>query len=317
MKSIVFVAKGVTEILDEPKPVCGNDEILLKTIYSGMTNGTERNLLMGGSYGGTWPIKRTYQTVSEVIECGAKISQYKKGDIVFSGLETGHVEYHTAKEGDLIANLPDGFDLIAGALMGVASVPLHVCRRADIRVDDNVLIMGAGPIGSFAAQAANLMGATVTVANRSQNKLDYVRSLNPTFHTVCLKNDSDVKRMWDNRPYSVVIECTGADNLDDIIGTAWGGGSGLVGYHARLVLVAGRYNVHYTYNSAQCDEISVIHTSHFNLNDLHQMIRFVSEGKIQIRPFIQQIVKVDDAVPVYNTLRDDPGSLRGTVFDWT
>ena len=59
MKSIMFVAKGKTELIQEPAPVCGNDTILLKTLYSGMTNGTERNLLMGGNYGGTWPIKRT------------------------------------------------------------------------------------------------------------------------------------------------------------------------------------------------------------------------------------------------------------------
>ena len=43
MKSIVFVAKNETQFVNEPKPVCEKDTILLKTLYSGMTNGTERN----------------------------------------------------------------------------------------------------------------------------------------------------------------------------------------------------------------------------------------------------------------------------------
>lgn len=316
MKSIVFVAKGDTQFVDEPMPVCKKDTILLKTLYSGMTNGTERNLLMGGNYGGVWPIKRTYQTSSRVIECGEEIENYKVGDLVFSGVETGHVEYHTAREGDLIAKIPEDFDLPAGALMGIASVPLHVARRADIRVDDNVLVFGAGLVGAFAAQAANLMGAKVTVADLNQERLDMIKKLGvaETFNT---GTEEGKKALWDNKPYSVVLECSGANLLDMVVGTEWGGGSGLVGFRARVVLVAGRYDVKYNYNAAQCDEISVVHTSHFDKSDLEQMIRYIQTGKVQIRPYIQNLVKVDGALPFYTMLRDEPGKLMGTVFDWT
>ena len=316
MKSIVFIAKGETQFVEEERPVCHDDEILLKTLYSGMTNGTERNLLMGGNYGGIWPIKRTYQTVSTVVECGSKITQYTEGDIVFSGLETGHVEYHTAREGDLIAKLPEGFDLVAGALMGIASVPLHVARRADIRVDDNVLIMGAGLVGSFAAQAAALMGAKVTVADLNQQRLDMISSLGVA-DTINTGTEEGKEALWRKRPFSVVLECSGANLLDTIIGTEWGGGSGLIGYHARLVLVAGRFDVTYNYNAAQCDELTVVHTSHFNQSDLNEMIRFVQTGKIRIRPYIQNFVKVDEALTYYTMLKEEPGKLLGTVFDWT
>ena len=113
------------------------------------------------------------------------------------------------------------------------------------------------------------------------------------------------------------MECSGANLLDLIIGKEWGGKSGLIGFRGRLVLVAGRYDVTYTYNSAQCDEISVVHTSHFDKSDLELMIRYVQTGKVQIRPYIQNFVKVDDALPYYTKLRDEPGKLLGTVFDWT
>ena len=56
MKGVMFTAQGVTEIIDEPEPECGEDEVLLQTLYSGVSNGTERSFLTGGAYGGQkWP----------------------------------------------------------------------------------------------------------------------------------------------------------------------------------------------------------------------------------------------------------------------
>ncbi|MCZ6631968.1 MAG: hypothetical protein O7G87_01055 [bacterium] len=56
MKGVMFTSKDVTEIIDEPEPGCGEDEVLLKTLYSGISNGTERSFLTGGAYGGQkWP----------------------------------------------------------------------------------------------------------------------------------------------------------------------------------------------------------------------------------------------------------------------
>ena len=59
--------------------------------------------------------------------------------------------------------LPEGFDRLAASMLGVASVAFHDARRARVRVEDNVLVIGAGLIGQFAAQAARVKGARVTV----------------------------------------------------------------------------------------------------------------------------------------------------------
>lgn len=315
MKSIMFIEKGKTAIIEESKPVCKDDTILLKTIYSGMTNGTERNLLMGGNYGGIWPIQRTYQLVSEVIECGRSISRYRKGDIVFSGVVLGHVEYHLAKESDLIIKIPEEFDLVAAALLGIASVPLHDVRRADVKVNDNVLVYGGGLVGQFAAQAANVHGARVTLVDIDDNRLELAKQLG-TDNCINTSTNEGKERLQTIKPFSVVIECTGANVMDKIVGTEWGGGSGLVGHRARIVMVAGRYDVTYSFNAAQCDEISVLHASHFDQSDLEEMVRLVSSEKIKIRPLIKDMVRIESAVEVYNTLRDSPNKLLGTVFDW-
>jgi len=112
MKGIWFTAKGKTEFLEEPEPKCMADTVLLKTLYSGLSNGTERNKLMGGNYSkGSWPDRIAYQHVSEVIECGENISRFQVGDIVFTATYPGHVPYHLVKETDLIIPKFDSYEI--------------------------------------------------------------------------------------------------------------------------------------------------------------------------------------------------------------
>ncbi|MBD3239620.1 MAG: hypothetical protein GF331_03475 [Chitinivibrionales bacterium] len=71
MKRISFVKKGVAAIVDEPIPACAPDTMLLRTRYSAVSNGTERNQLLGGNYNGAgFPFYPGYQNVAEVVECG-------------------------------------------------------------------------------------------------------------------------------------------------------------------------------------------------------------------------------------------------------
>lgn len=317
MKGVMFTEKGRTEIIEEQMPVCKDDTVLLKTMYSGLSNGTERSFLMGGNYGGQrWPNRIGYQHVSEVIECGPEITQFATGDIVFTATFPGHVEYHLARENDLIVRLPDGFDLRAAALMGVASVSFHDARRARVRPEDNVLVFGAGLIGQFAAQAARVRGARVTVADRHGDRLELAAELGADA-VADVGDEAGYEGLAEGKPYSVVFECCGGDVLDRIIGRA--GQPGLVGRrsHARLVMVAGRFEVSYSFNPAGMAELDILHTQHFDQIDLEQVVRLVGRGDIRIRPLIREVVPFAEAVRVYDILRDERSRLLGTVFDYT
>ena len=109
MKGVMFTQQGVTQIIDEDMPTIGDDQMLLRTRFSGISNGTERSFLMGGPYGGKkWPNRIGYLTVSEVIETGAQITDHAVGDIVYTGTYPGHVALHTARQSDMaIFTLPN------------------------------------------------------------------------------------------------------------------------------------------------------------------------------------------------------------------
>ncbi len=317
MKGIMFTAKGRAEIIDEDTPVCTDDTLLLRTLYSGLSNGTERSFLMGGSYGGShWPQRIAYQHVSRVVECGSAVTGFDVGDLVFTGRCHGHVEYHLARAGDLIVKLPEGLNPKTAALMGVASVAFHDARRGRIAPEDNVVVFGAGLIGQFAAQAARVRGARVTVVDRLADRLALAGELGADVVANTATAEGR-EQLAAGAPYSAVVECSGADVLDTIIGTP--GRAGLVGRrsHARLILVAGRFDVTYNFNAAGAAELDLLHTQHFDQVDLDQVLRLVARGDIRIAPLIRQVVPFTRAPGVYDTLRDEPSALLGTVFDFT
>ncbi|MCC5846917.1 MAG: hypothetical protein JJU29_02400 [Verrucomicrobia bacterium] len=43
MKSLTFPRPGQAVFTEKPMPLCGEDNLLLRTRYSGMSNGTERS----------------------------------------------------------------------------------------------------------------------------------------------------------------------------------------------------------------------------------------------------------------------------------
>lgn len=61
-------------------------------------------------------------------------------------------------------------------------------------------------------------------------------------------------------------------------------------------------------------ELNILHTQHFDRIDLEQVVRLAHRGDIELRPLIRDIVPLDDAVHIYDTLCDNPSQLLGTVF---
>jgi threonine dehydrogenase-like Zn-dependent dehydrogenase len=287
--------------------------VLLKTVYSGVTNGTERNVLMGGNYGGSWPSRCGYQCVSRVIEVGEQITHFAVGDLVYTGTFPGHVPFHTARETDLIITLPADVDPQEAALFGVASVPMHDIRRAGITIDDNVLVMGAGLVGQCAAQTARLVGARVTIADLDERRLALAATLGAD-SSLNLSTDAGLAALQAAKPFSAVVECSGADVLGLLIGKNWG--EGLIGYRARVLIIAGRGEVSYNFNAGQGTEVAIMHAGHFEQIDLEHVLRHVRKGSLRLRPLIKDIVPIADAIRIYDTLRDRPNELLGTVFVW-
>lgn len=58
-----------------------------------------------------------------------------------------------------VFHLPDQLSFVMGALLDPASIALHTASRGRVASGDNVVVLGPGPIGLLAADAAHALGA--------------------------------------------------------------------------------------------------------------------------------------------------------------
>lgn len=292
----------------EPEGPAGH-EVKTRTLYSGVTNGTERNDMTGGNYAtpdARLPSGWGYQNVGEVIEVGPDVEHLKVGDVLY--MSADHMEYVVIPEDGLLMKLPKDVDHTHAALFGMASVAMRSCRNAEQRIGERVLIVGQGCIGQFAAQIAQAMGARVSVCDVDTRRLALALEIGAAEAIYDTSGDG-----WDTHiedgEFDAVIDLAGVPDMEDRLIKA-------VCHKGRVIFVAGRFKVNYTFNLGQGKEITLKQNSHFDNSDLAELCRLVSRGLVHIDPVIQDIVPISEAKRLYDTLRDAPGALMGSVFEW-
>jgi 2-desacetyl-2-hydroxyethyl bacteriochlorophyllide A dehydrogenase len=318
--AVHFPQRGRAAIVVEPLPPPGANQIVVRTEFSGVSNGTERSFLMGGPYGrSTWPCRCGYQTVGRIIWAGDGVCGYEVGQRVFSGVFKHHADYLAFDVSDpdrptnITAVLPDSIDPQHAALFGVAAVSLHDVRRCGVQSGDRVLVVGAGLIGQFAVQAARATGGIVTLANPSEDRLRLAQQLGSA-ETVVVKDDEGWRSLR-GRQFDVCIETSGADILHHLLGQN-PGAPGVLRYGGKLFLSGGRVSVTYDCFAAQSQGLEFLHATHFKRADLLHLISLTASGLVKIGPLIRNVIPATSAPELYERMRTTPRELMGTVFRW-
>ncbi len=292
----------------QPEPLSGN-QVLSRTSHTGITNGSERNDLLGGNYATPneeLPRSWGYQNVGQVMQIGPDVTDLVVGDVIFT--DRAHLEHVVSREDANVVKLPDAVDRTHAALFGMASVAMRNCCNAQLELGERVLVVGAGCIGQFAAQIATLRGARVTLCDIGAARLDRARRIGAAEEVVDTRGDG-----WDQNIrqefYDVVIDLAGVPGMEDQLINA-------TKFRGRLLLVAGRDKVQYTFNLGQRRRITIRQDSHFYRDDLHNVCHLVECGRLAVAPLVKDVVPVAEADRIYATLRDRPNELMGTVFVW-
>ena len=290
-------------------PAPTGNQVKSRTLYSGITNGTEHNDLTGGNYAhpdDALPAGWGYQHVGRVIETGPDVTQLAAGDLVY--INADHMEYVVAREDGLLIKLPPDVDPTHAALFGMTGVAMHSCRHADLRMGERVLIAGQGFIGQMAAQIANAMGARVAVCEIDRRRLELAREIGAAEEIFDVAGDGWERQVAD-RAFDALIDAAGVEGMEDRLIRA-------LKQRGRLMLIAGRFNVNYTFNLGQAHEINIRQNTGYDRDDLANVCRLVRRGLVRIAPLLQDVVPLTGARRTYDTLRDSPHQLLGTVFDW-
>jgi 2-desacetyl-2-hydroxyethyl bacteriochlorophyllide A dehydrogenase len=292
---------------DPPEPA-GN-QVKTRTLFSGVTNGTERNDLVRGNYAHAddqLPAGWGYQNVGRVIAAGPDVKALRIGDLLY--MSQDHMEYCLVPEDGLLIRLPEDIDPRHAALFGMASVAMRSCRHADLRMGQRLLIVGGGFIGQAAAQITAAMGARADLADIDPRRLATARAIGAAEQVFDVSGDGWERAIRDGA-YDAVLDVAGVKGMETkLIAAARPRGT--------VLFIAGRFEVAYAFNVGQSREITLKQNSHFDNDDLANVCRLAARGMLRIAPLIQDVVPAEEAGRIYDALRDEPQRLSGTVFAW-
>ena len=157
-RSLFFVSPYRVSIKREPIPSPGEGEILVETVLSSISAGTEllvyRNLFPRGlpvdetipgfqqKFG--YPIKYGYSAVGRVIACGADLEKEWRGKSVFSFHP--HESHFLATPEEVIA-LPPDLPLGQAVLLPGIETSIHLLSEGRPLIGERVVVFGQGTIG--------------------------------------------------------------------------------------------------------------------------------------------------------------------------
>ena len=236
-----FSAPLTAEVVDVDDPRPGPGEVLLQTLYSGISAGTELTVYRGSNpyLSNVWdperrlfaPGKATqaypwdgmgYEEVGRVVDVGSASDHDLVGRLAWGAW--GHrssvvrpVEHVRPRL------LPTDARALPGIFAKIAAIALNAVLDADIHVGEEVVVFGAGVPGQITAQLARLNGGRVTVVDPVPERralavrLGAGRALDPTADDVA----AVVRDATQNRGADVVIEMSGHyAALQDAVRTA-------------------------------------------------------------------------------------------------
>jgi len=230
-----------------PKP--GKGQVLVKTLYSGISHGTEMNIYRGtapmfrmskkdglfveGEPAFKYPMSYGYEGVGEVAEVGAEVTKLKAGDIV-AGAWAHRDEVVMFEAGLNI--VPAGVNPVVGIFQALASVALDSLLTSRVRLGESAVIFGQGVIGIIAVQLCRLAGVEPVIAvDILDERLERSKEAGADF-TVNAASESPAERVievTDGRGADVIIETSGsvkalheaircgAPGYSRLVATAW------------------------------------------------------------------------------------------------
>uniref|UniRef100_A0AAG5CNH5 Sorbitol dehydrogenase n=1 Tax=Anopheles atroparvus TaxID=41427 RepID=A0AAG5CNH5_ANOAO len=336
--NLTSVLYGIDDLRLEqrPIPVPKDDEVLLEMDCVGIC-GSDVHYLVNGRIGDfivKKPMVIGHEGAGIVSKVGAKVKNLKVGDRV--AIEPGYgcrvCEYckggtynlcpdmifcatppydgnltrYFAHPADFCYKLPDHVTMEEGALLEPLSVGVHACRRAEVGLGSNVLILGAGPIGLVSLIVAKAMGAgKVLVSDLLQNRLDVAKELGADETLVFPKNtpETELVKLIHNRlgcAPDITIDCTGAEATARlaILSTKSGGVGVVVGMGAPEVKVP--------LINALSREVDIRCVFRY-CNDYPFALSLVASGKTNVKRLITHHFNIQETAEAFNTTRHGLG----------
>lgn len=330
MKAIVIPNPNEIEIREVPMPEVREGEALLKVRCVGIC-GADVASFTGNQPFTTYPRIPGHEFSAEIIEIPENDKGLKAGDIVTCNpyfncgdcysCERGFVNCCTdnqtmgvQRDGAFceyismpVARIYEGKGLSAEelALIEPFSISQHAVSRCEIKETDNVLVIGAGPIGLFALLAAKSKCKNVVVADILDNRLELAKEYGATA-VVNTKNQSleDFTNEFTNgKGFDVCIEACGAPEtfLGCIENAAFAGNIVLIGN--------GKRETSFVHSIILKKELNIFGSRNALKEDFINNIDLVASKECDVMKMVSRVYDMENALDAFKALANNDGTL--------
>ncbi|MCX5513919.1 dehydrogenase [Kaistia algarum] len=320
-------------LVDRPVPVAGADEVLVRIRHVGVC-GTDYHIYHGNQPYLVYPRVIGHELGGEVVSAPAG-SAFRPGDVVaiepylYCGecracrmgrtnccrrLEVlgvhrdgGAGEFLAVPERNVVP--ATGLSTREAAMVEFLAIGAHGVRRSAAGPQNEVLIVGAGPIGISAAIFAKQRGARVTVADRIASRLEFCES---ALGVGTIEASADLFERLGARTggeyYDVVIDATGSP-------AAMQQGFAYVGHGGTYVLLSiVRADITFSDPEFHKRETSLLGSRNATREDFETVLAAMRGGNVPVAALATHrglLVDAPEAIPLWS--RPEAGVIKAIL----
>ena len=332
-RQIVFTKENTAELLEVAYEAPRENEVLVETVFSTISCGTERanitgnpNVAGNAAANVSFPRISGYSSSGIVRAVGKNVQTLQVGDraVVFWG---HHKKYNTVPADQAVKITDERISLEDAAISFIATFPLAAIRKTRLEIGESAMVMGLGILGQLAVRLLRAAGAVPIIAadlvpNRRKEALaggaDY--ALDPSAPGFA----EEVKRLT-NGGVKTAIEVTGVGaGLDETLDC--------MARFGRVALLGCTRDKNFTidyYRKVHFPGITLIgaHTAarpnlesypgYFtHRDDIEAILRLLAAKRLSFREMIKETHSPKNCTAVYERLVQDKNFPVAVQFDW-
>jgi 2-desacetyl-2-hydroxyethyl bacteriochlorophyllide A dehydrogenase len=199
------------------------------------------------------------------------------------------------------------------ALVETLAIGCHAVNRGQPQPGDNLLVIGAGPIGLAVIEFAKLSGARTIVMDLNAQRLEFVRTRMGVPDTIHPKGDGaeleTLRQMTDGSLAQITIDATGSHK-------SMGAALQYCGFTGRLVYV-GITQAEVSFPHAPIlhrREITLLASRNALAPDFTRIVGLIEHGKIDTRPWITHQAGFQNLIEIFpEWIKPETGVIKAVV----
>ena len=199
------------------------------------------------------------------------------------------------------------------ALVETLAIGCHAVNRGNPQPGENVLIIGAGPIGLSAVEFAKLSGARTIVMDMVESRLEFVRGQMNVPDTILTKADGEeikaLEMLTDGELADVVIDATGSNR-------SMAQALNYCAFKGRLVYVGiTQANIELPHAPAlHRRELDILASRNALSADFTRIIDLIGTGQIDTKPWITHRTPFDQMIGEFESYtKPETGVIKAIV----